>query len=52
MIMTNMDADAGGSDTVGATPAEAVAMGMAHCAEMEADTHAQGSTVGDLMAPG
>jgi hypothetical protein len=50
VINTNMDSDAGGNDTVAASPAEAVAMGMAHCAEMEMDTHGQGTTLGDLMA--
>ena len=50
MINTEMDADAGGSDTIAASVAESVAAALAHNAEMESDTHGQGTTVGDLVA--
>lgn len=53
MINTAMDSDAGGSDTVASTVSEAVAIAMAHHAELAADTHSQGSTIGDhLSLPG
>jgi hypothetical protein len=50
MILTGMDADAGGSDDISATVAGSVADAMARRAELESDTHGQGSALGDLVA--
>jgi len=45
-----MAADAGGSDDIAATVAESVTAAMGRRAELESDTHGQGSTLGDVMS--
>lgn len=44
------DADAGGRDIVSGTVDGAVAAANARLAELESDTHGQGSTIGDVLA--
>ncbi len=48
-IQVHGDADAGGRDDVAATVAGSVHAAEARYSEHEADTHAQGSVIGDLM---
>lgn len=48
-VLAGGDADAGGRDDVSGTVAGAAASAEARYREMEADTHGQGSTIGDLM---
>jgi len=48
-IQVHGDADAGGRDDVASTVAGAVNAAEARYSEHEADTHAQGSVIGDLM---
>ena len=44
------DPDPGGRDPVAGDPAAAVAASAARHAELESDTYAQGSTIGDVMS--
>jgi hypothetical protein len=48
-VQVRGDADAGGRDDVSGTVAGAVHAAEARFAEHESDTHAMGSTIGDLM---
>jgi len=48
-IQVHGDADAGGRDDVSGTVAGSVAAAEARFMEHEADTHGQGSTIGDIM---
>ena len=48
-IYVGGDADAGGRDSVSGTVAGAVTAAEARYLELEGDTHAQGSTIGDIM---
>jgi len=48
-VQVHGDADAGGRDDVAATVAAAQASAEARYREYEGDTHAQGSTIGDLI---
>lgn len=49
MIETGMDGDAGGSDMIGGSVAEAMAEAMANYGEKASDTLGAGSTIGDLV---
>lgn len=51
-VVTGADADAGGRDPVAGTVDGAVAAAHARLAELESDTHGQGSVIGDAAAAG